>query len=429
MPHGPVLGDREMPGAEWFPGTELSYAEQLFRAARPGETAIVHATESQPLAELTWDELADQVARCAAGLRRLGVGRGDRVAAYMPNVPETVVAFLACASIGAVWSSCAPEFGTPTVVDRFKQIEPKVLIATEGYRYGGKDFDRRGRVDEIVAAIPSIEHTVMVPSEWDALLAEPAELTFERLPFDHPLWVLYSSGTTGLPKAIVHGQGGVLLEHLKKARLHSDLSPGDRFFWFTTTGWMMWNFLVGGLLAGAAIVLYDGQPDPERLWQFGAEAGVTTFGTSAGLHRRVDEGGGEAAADAGAAERRLDRLAAGARGLRMDLRAVPRRVALLHERRHGPLHRVRGRVPAAAGLRRRAPGALPRRGGGGVERGRPAARERGGRARDHASRCPRCRSTSGTTRTASATARATSTCSPASGATATGSSSPSAAAR
>jgi acetoacetyl-CoA synthetase len=278
-----VLGSRDMPGAEWFPGASLSYAEQLFKAARPGEVAIVHASESQPLAELTWDELADQVARCAAGLRRLGVGRGDRVAAYMPNVPETVVAFLACASIGAVWSSCAPEFGTPTVVDRFKQIEPTVLIATEGYRYGGKDFDRRERVEEIVSAIPSIEHVVMVPSGWQELLSEPAELSFERLPFDHPLWVLYSSGTTGLPKAIVQGQGGILLEHLKKSRLHSDLSPGDRFFWFTTTGWMMWNFLLGGLLAGAAIVLYDGQPNPARLWEFGAEAGVTTFGTSAGF--------------------------------------------------------------------------------------------------------------------------------------------------
>src|SRR6266511_4292467 len=278
-----VLGSRHMPGAEWFPGASLSYAEQLFRVARPGEVAIFHASESQPLAELTWDELADQVARCAAGLRRLGVGRGDRVAAYMPNVPETVVAFLACASIGAVWSSCAPEFGTPTVVDRFKQIEPKVLIAIEGYRYGGKDFDRRDRVAEIVAAIPSIEHTVMVPSGWGKLLSEPAELSFERLPFDHPLWVLYSSGTTGLPKAIVQGQGGILLEHLKKALLHSDLSERDRFFWFTTTGWMMWNFLVGGLLAGAAIVLYDGQPDPRGLWQLADRAGVTCFGTSAGF--------------------------------------------------------------------------------------------------------------------------------------------------
>jgi acetoacetyl-CoA synthetase len=282
-PYERVLGRREMPGAEWFPGANLNYAEHIFRLARPGAVAIVHATESQPLAEITWDELRDQVARCAAGLRRLGVRRGDRVVAYMPNVPETVVALLATASIGAVWSSCAPEFGTPTVVDRFKQIEPKVLIATEGYRYGGRDFDRRDRVAEIRAAIPSIEHTVMVPSDWDRLLDEPAELTFERVPFDHPLWVLYSSGTTGLPKAIVHGHGGILLEQLKKANLHCDLSPSDRFFWFTTTGWMMWNFLVGGLLAGSAIVLYDGQPDPHGLWDFAERAGVTCLGTSAGF--------------------------------------------------------------------------------------------------------------------------------------------------
>src|SRR5919109_4069097 len=282
-PHERVLGSSEMPGAEWFPGASLNYAEHLFGAARPGEVAIVHASESQPLAELRWEELADQVARCEAGLRRLGAARGHRVAAYMPNVPETVVAFLACASIGAVWASCAPEFGTPTVVDRFKQIEPRVLIATEGYRYGGKDFDRRERVAEIVAAIPSPEHTVLVPSGWDELLSEPAKLAFEQLPFDHPLWVLYSSGTTGLPKAIVQGQGGILLEHLKKANLHSDLAPQDRFFWFTTTGWMMWNFLVGGLLAGSTIVLYDGQPDPHRMWTFAEEAGVTCFGTSAGF--------------------------------------------------------------------------------------------------------------------------------------------------
>src|ERR671914_510504 len=254
------------------------------RAGRLRQTAIVSASESSPLTELSWDDLRDQVARCATGLRSLGVGRGDRVVAYMPNVPETVVAFLACASIGAVWSSCAPEFGTPTVVDRFKQIEPKVLIATDGYRYGGRDFDRRPRVREIEAGVPSLEHTVLVPSGWEELLGEPAELTFEQVPFDHPLWVLYSSGTTGLPKAIVQGQGGILLEHLKKANLHSDLGPGDRFFWFTTTGWMMWNFLVGGLLAGAAVVLYDGSPghpDMGVLWDLADRAGITCFGTSA----------------------------------------------------------------------------------------------------------------------------------------------------
>jgi acetoacetyl-CoA synthetase len=278
-----VLADSTMPDAEWFPGVELNYAEYVLSKARPGAAAIIHATESSPLAEVGWDELRDAVARCAAGLRRLGVGKGDRVAAYMPNVPETVIAFLATASIGAVWSSCAPEFGAPTVIDRFAQIEPKVLIATEGYRYGGKDFDRRPRVREIEEAIPALEHTVLVPSGWEELLSEPAEPEFERVPFDHPLWVLYSSGTTGLPKAIVQGQGGILLEHLKKANLHSDLSEADRFFWFTTTGWMMWNFLVAGLLAGATIVLYDGQPDPERMWDFAREAEVTSFGTSAGF--------------------------------------------------------------------------------------------------------------------------------------------------
>jgi acetoacetyl-CoA synthetase len=278
-----VLGSTEMPGADWFPGTRLNYAERLFRGARGGEAALVHATESSPLAELSWDELGDAVARCAAGLRRLGVGRGDRVVAYLPNVAETVIALLATASIGAIWSSCAPEFGTPTVVDRFAQIEPKVLLATEGYRYGGRDFDRRERVQEIEQGLPTLERTVMVPSDWDELLAEPAPLMFEQVPFDHPLWVLFSSGTTGLPKAIVQGHGGILLEHLKKLNLHSDLGPGDRFFWYTTTGWMMWNFLVGGLLAGSAIVLYDGQPDPQGLWEFAAEAGVTCFGTSAGF--------------------------------------------------------------------------------------------------------------------------------------------------
>src|ERR671910_554516 len=284
-PYEQVLVSRDMPGAEWFPGAELSYAERLFEEARPGEVAIVHASESEPLAEVTWDELADQVARCAAGLRRLGVERGDRVPAYMSNLPETVVAFLACASIGAVWSSCAPEFGTPTVVDRFKQIEPRVLLATEGYRYGGKDFDRRDRVREIEAAIPSLEHTVLVPSGWDELLSEPAELSFERVPFDHPLWVLYSSGTTGLPKAIVQGHGGILLEHLKKIHLHINFSPDDRFFWFTTTGWMMWNVLVSGLLAGSTVLTYDGNPgypDMSVLWEFDGETGMTCFGTSAG---------------------------------------------------------------------------------------------------------------------------------------------------
>ena len=283
-----VLGSREMPGAEWFPGARLNYAEHLLRQEEPGETAIVHASELRPLSELTWGELEDQVSRVASGLRHLGVGKGDRVVAYMPNIAETVVAFLACAGIGAIWSSCAPEFGVPTVVDRFKQIEPKVLLAVDGYRYGGKDFDLSERVGRLQQEIPSLERTVTLPylgdeGDWHEVFGESAELEYEQLPFDHPLWVLYSSGTTGLPKAIVQGQGGILIEHLKMSRLHSDLSAEDRFFWFTTTGWMMWNFLVGGLLSGAAIVLYDGQPDPQGLWDFADEARVTCFGTSAGF--------------------------------------------------------------------------------------------------------------------------------------------------
>ena len=287
-PYDRVLGRREMPGAEWFPGAELNYAEHVFRMARPDAPAIVHASESRELGQWSWRELERQAARIVLGLRDLGVERGDRVVAYMPNIPETVAAFLACASIGAIWSSAAPEFGAPTMIDRFKQIKPKVLLAIDGYRYGGKDFDRRERVRELQAAIPSLERTVMLPylgleGDWEEAFGRDGELSFEPVPFDHPLWVLYSSGTTGLPKAIVQGQGGILVEHLKKAHLHLDLRPADRFFWFTTTGWMMWNFLVGGLLAGSSIVLYDGQPDPQGLWGFAEGAQVSCFGTSAGF--------------------------------------------------------------------------------------------------------------------------------------------------
>jgi acetoacetyl-CoA synthetase len=296
----PVLASRQMPGAQWFPGARLNYAEHVFRGKDDGETAILHASELRQLGELSWGELRRQVAATAAGLRGLGVERGDRVAAYMPNVPEAIVAFLATASIGAVWSSCSPDFGPASVVDRFAQIEPKVLFAVDGYRYGGKDFDRRETVARLQEAMPSLERTVVLPYldaepdlsplrdalGWEELLAQGdgAELSFDRVPFDHPLWVLYSSGTTGLPKAIVQGQGGILLEHLKKLNLHVDAHPGDRLFWFTTTGWMMWNFLVSGLLTRAAIVLYDGNPghpDMGTLWDLAERARVTMFGTSA----------------------------------------------------------------------------------------------------------------------------------------------------
>lgn len=285
-----VLGSRQMPGAEWFPGTEVSFAAHIFRGKADSAVAIRHASEIRELAELSWGELREQTARIRAGLIGLGVEPGDRVVAYLPNIPETIAAFLACASLGAVWSSAAPEFGARSVIDRFAQIEPKVMLAIDGYRYGGKDFDRGATVSEIAAGIPSLEKVVRLGyldgSGWQDGFLGPTDsaLEFERLPFEHPLWILYSSGTTGLPKAIVHSQGGILLEHLKKMHLHLDAQPSDRVFWFTTTGWMMWNFLVGVLLTRASIVLFDGNPGHpglERLWDLAAEAGITTFGTSA----------------------------------------------------------------------------------------------------------------------------------------------------
>jgi acetoacetyl-CoA synthetase len=283
-----------MPGAEWFPGARLSYAEHIFRDRDDDAVAIIHESETRDRGEVTWGELRDQVAGIAAGLRELGVEPGDRVVGYLPNAPETIAIFLACASIGATWSCCSPDFGIRSVVDRFAQIEPKVLFAADGYRYGGKDFDRREAIAKLQAELPTLRQTVLVPyldpdatTENAVTLPEmqrEGELTFAQLPFAHPLWVLYSSGTTGLPKAIVHGQGGVLLEHLKVLGLHADLQAGDRFFWFTTTGWMMWNFLVGALLTEATILLFDGNPATpslDRLWDFAAETGMTAFGTSA----------------------------------------------------------------------------------------------------------------------------------------------------
>jgi acetoacetyl-CoA synthetase len=285
-----VLGDRSMPGAQWFPGSRLSYAEHVFRGKRDDEVAILHASELRALDSWTWGELRAQTAAIAAGLRALGVGEGDRVVAYMPNIPETVAAFLACASIGAVWSSAAPEFGARSVIDRFAQVTPKVLLAVDGYRYGGKDYDRSAIVDRVAAEIPSLERTVALgyldASGWEDGFLGPAasELTFAPLAFDHPLWVLYSSGTTGLPKPIVHGQGGILLEQIKALNLHIDAQAGDRVFWFSTTGWMMWNLLVGGLLTDACIVLFDGNPGYPSLgtlWDLAEAAQMTTFGTSA----------------------------------------------------------------------------------------------------------------------------------------------------
>ncbi len=286
-----VLGDRSMPGTEWFPGSEISYAEHMFRGKDDDAVAIRHRSEVRPeLGEWTWGRLRSETARVAAGLRALGVDEGDRVVAYMPNIPETVACFLACASIGAVWSSAAPEFGARSVIDRFAQVEPKVLLAIDGYRYGGKDFDRSEIVERVASEIPGLTKVVRLGyldgTGWEEGFLGPddAELEFAPVAFDHPLWVLYSSGTTGLPKPIVHGHGGILLEQLKKINLHVDAQRGDRVFWFSTTGWMMWNFLVGVLLSEASIVLFDGHPGHpslDTLWDLAAESEMTTFGTSA----------------------------------------------------------------------------------------------------------------------------------------------------
>lgn len=292
-----VLTERKMPGAQWFPGSEINYAEHAL-AFRDEHPAIISQSETRPLATLTRKQLYDLVSRAALGLKKMGVGKGDRIVAFMPNIPETLVVFLATASIGAIWSACSPEFGARSVVDRFQQVEPTILLATDGYQYGGRKFSRLADIKEIQQQLPTLTHTVIVPyleptpgisglvnvSLWSKLLEEREDLYFEPLPFDHPLWVLYSSGTTGLPKSIVQGHGGILLEHFKALTLHVDLTEDDRFFWFTTTGWMMWNFLIGGLLVGSTVVLYDGSPaypDMGVLWKLAQDTGTTYFGVSA----------------------------------------------------------------------------------------------------------------------------------------------------
>ncbi len=299
-PYKHVLSTHKMPAAKWFEGAKLNYTEHIFQKMRPEEIAIISKSELREIEQMTWQQLYDQVAAFQASLRGAGIKSGDRVVAYIPNITEAIVAFLACASIGATWSSCSPDFGSPTVIDRFKQIEPKILIAVDGYRYGGRDFDRMQTVKQIEAAIPSLEKTIVLPylnekpdlskikkgEYWSDFVrsAQSSDLIYEQVPFDHPLWVLYSSGTTGLPKAIVQGHGGIILEHLKKSVLQTDLKEEDRFFWFTTTGWMMWNVVVGSLLAGSTIILYDGNPghpNLEAMWEFAEETEMTVFGTSA----------------------------------------------------------------------------------------------------------------------------------------------------
>ena len=294
----PAIASREMPGAQWFPGMSLNYAENLFRNATTQRPAIVARTENSPLAQVSWAALERDTAALAAMLRAWGVGPGDRVAAYLPNRPETVVAFLACASIGAIWSSCAPEMGTSMVLDRLRQIEPKLLLATDSYSYSGKLYDRAPQVAELLAQLPSVQHVVHVPGPmaaqrsvawrhctgWADAVREAAAARYERVRFDHPLWIVYSSGTTGLPKAMVHSHGGIVLTHLKTMGLQHDLRPGDRLMFLGSTGWIVWNLQVGALLTGASIVLYDGNPawpDSDALWRFIDAQGVTHFGCGA----------------------------------------------------------------------------------------------------------------------------------------------------
>ncbi len=292
-PYSRVLDSPTMPGTKWFVDARLNYAEHILRheGDRP---AILSYSQSRPPSSLTWNELIEHVGRARAGLQRVGVGRGDRVAAYLPNIPETIIAFLATASLGAVWTSCAPEFGVQAVLDRFGQIDPKVLLVIDGYRYGNRDIDRRAEVQAIRDGLAGLQTTVAVTylgddalpgaMAWAELVDESKPLEFEQVAADHPLYVLYSSGTTGMPKPIVHGHGGIMLEHLKVLGLHADLGPSDRFFWFTTTGWMMWNYLVSGLLTGASIVTFDGDPASptlEALWRLAEDAELTWFGASA----------------------------------------------------------------------------------------------------------------------------------------------------
>ena len=292
--------EQDMIGTSWFSEATLNYAEHIFRHRNAQRPAILFASEQRPLSSLSWDVLEQQVAAMTVYLRQQNIGIGDRVVALLPNCPEAVVAFLATNAIGAVWSSCSPDFGTASVVDRFQQISPKILIAADGYTYNGKAIDKTDAVRDLRTQLPTLQQVIWVPylnpassleraTNWSDVLKTPAPhgLTFEPVPFDHPIWVLYSSGTTGKPKAITHSVGGCLLEHLKVLGLHQDVRPGERYFWYSTTGWMMWNFAIGSMLLGATLVLYDGSagyPDLNALWTLADEARITHFGGGAAYY-------------------------------------------------------------------------------------------------------------------------------------------------
>ena len=298
-----VLGARTMPGADWFPGARLNYAQHVLRNERPGQDAMYYQSESAPLASLPWPDLANGVRVLATQLRGMGIGPGDRVASCLPNIPQTAIAMLATTSIGAIWTSCSPDFGGRGISDRFGQLVPKALFCVDSYRYGGRDYDRSAEMRHVIAGLAGLEHVVQVPGPlgvaippdpagpttmtWDELMDHPpvpaAGFEFEQVPFGHPLWILFSSGTTGRPKAITHSHGGILIEQLKLQTFHMDLRGGDRLFFYTTAGWMMWNFLVSSLLLGVRPLLYDGHPGhprPDVLWEMAQNAGVTMFGAS-----------------------------------------------------------------------------------------------------------------------------------------------------
>ncbi len=297
-PYERVLTSREMPGARWFTGARLNLAEHVLRT-RGGHAAIVVVGEQGSPVELSWDELRGQVGAVQQALRELGVGEGDRVVGYLPNVPATVVAFLACASLGAVWSACAPDIGASSAVDRFAQLEPTVLVTVDGYRFAGKERDRRDAVGELLDGLPTVTGVLAVPllgrvvecpgltvAVWDDAVATPRDPQFTQVDAEHPLWVVYSSGTTGLPKGLVHGHAGALVMGLAQVGLQYDVDASDRFFWYTTPSWIMWNILVSALAVGATAVLYDGSPlwpSPDRLWQVAEDTGMTRLGTSPGF--------------------------------------------------------------------------------------------------------------------------------------------------
>jgi len=282
-PPNRVLDNPEMPGARWFPGVRLNYVDQIVRNARTDRPAILHVSEDRQVTELSWRELLRRTATFAQTLRSHGVAAGDRVVGYLPNIPEAIIAFLATASIGAIWSACGQDYSAKAALDRLGQLEPVVLVTADGYRYGGKTHDKRDDVAALQAGLPTLRATVLA-SELTAE-ADTKELDTVPVEFDHPLWILFSSGTTGLPKGILHGHGGVVLEHLKAVALQSDIGADDTFFWYTSPSWMMWNFQVAGLLVGATIVCYDGSPNypnPDALWDIAAHVGATVLGTSPG---------------------------------------------------------------------------------------------------------------------------------------------------